>query len=194
AVNLIEVRTLYLAVGALNRRGVPTTLVRLGRDLVDPVPFELAWIRRNVIDLGVRPHVEVPRYLALADVLVQPGRSDAFNDYRFPSKLPEFLATGRPVVLPATNIGLHLRDGEECVLLEDGSALEIAAALQRLFDDPDLSRRLGVAGRRFAQENLSWAKTTTKLLDFYLQITRASPSVEPLAREELQLIARYGKY
>src|SRR5262249_10575292 len=158
----------YLAVGALNRRGIPTTLVRLGQDRVDPLSFELSWIRRNVVDLGVRPHVEIPRYLALADVLVQPGRSDQFNDYRFPSKLPEFLAMGKPVVLPATNIGLHLKDNDECMLLKDGSALEIAAALERVFDDPSLSRRLGVGGRRFAEEHLSWPKSATKLLDFYL--------------------------
>src|SRR5262249_55511129 len=125
AVNLDEARTLYLALGALNRRGINTTLVRLGSDTVDPVASELAWIRRYVVDVGLRPHLDIPEYMALADVLVQPGKSDGFNDYRFPSKLPEFLAMGKPVVLPATNIGVHLRDGEDCILLRDGSALEI---------------------------------------------------------------------
>jgi hypothetical protein len=46
--------------------------------------------------------------LALADLLVQPGKPDAFNDYRFPSKLPEFLSVGRPVILPDTNIAKHM--------------------------------------------------------------------------------------
>src|SRR5262249_46780805 len=192
--NLIEARTLYLAVGALNRRHIPTTLVRLGQDLVDPVPHELAWVRRHVIDVGMRPHVEVPRYLALADVLVQPGKSDEFNDYRFPSKLPEFFAMGRPVVLPATNIGLHLRDGEDAILLRDGSALELATTLERLFADPDLAQRLGRAARTFAETHLTWSQSVIKLLDFYRQIADPSAPVVPLRLQPQQLVARYALY
>ena len=44
---------------------------------------------------GFVPKARLPRLLALADVLVQPGRAGAFNDYRLPSKLPEFLAAKR---------------------------------------------------------------------------------------------------
>src|SRR6185437_16944685 len=104
-------------------------LVRLGRDFVQFLEPEVNEIERNVVRVSLQPRTEVPRYLRLADVLVQPGRAGGFNDYRFPSKLPEFLATGRPVVLPATNLGRFLRDGDECLLLERGDALEIAAAV-----------------------------------------------------------------
>ena len=52
-----------------------------------------------------------PQLLVAADILVQPdGSPGPFNDYRFPSKLPDFFASGRPVVLPKTNIGLYLSE------------------------------------------------------------------------------------
>ena len=83
----------------------------------------------GLIELGWVARRHIPELLAAADVLVQPGRPDDFNDYRFPSKVPEFLASGRPVVLPRTNIGLHLRDRREALLLDLGSAAEIAEAV-----------------------------------------------------------------
>src|SRR5262249_51803852 len=108
--NAAEMRSLYLAIALLNRVGRPVTLLRLGVDGLDFLGEARPWVQPHVVALGGRPHAEQPRYLALADALVQPGRSDAFNDYRFPSKLPEFLAMARAVVLPATNIGRYLTD------------------------------------------------------------------------------------
>ena len=63
---------------------------------------------------------EIPRYLALADAFVQPGAPDEFNRYRLPSKVAEFLAMGRPVILPRCNIGNELTEGENAMLLETG--------------------------------------------------------------------------
>jgi 2-polyprenyl-3-methyl-5-hydroxy-6-metoxy-1,4-benzoquinol methylase len=112
--------------------------------------------------------------MRLADVLVQPGHPGEFNDYRIPSKLPEFLATGRPVVLPATNIGRYLRDGEECVLLRRGDALEIAGTLRRLLSDAQLRQRLGEGARAFAERNFSWTDSARKLKRFYDRVLRES--------------------
>jgi glycosyltransferase involved in cell wall biosynthesis len=109
---------------------------------------ELKSIERHVVRVPLQPRSEVPRYLGLADVLVQPGRAGAFNDYRLPSKLPEFFATGRPVVLPATNLGTVAADGEECLLLRRGDALEIAAVVERVLDDGELRERLRAAPAR----------------------------------------------
>jgi glycosyltransferase involved in cell wall biosynthesis len=167
AANAAEMRTLYLAVALVNRRGLPLRLVRLGKDHVDFLGPELHGVREHVLELGIRPRKELPRYLALADVLVQPGRSDPFNDYRFPAKLPEFLAMGRPVILPRTNIGRFLRDGEECLLLDEGDAPEIARKVELLLRDPALRERLACGGRRFAEQNLSWRRSAEKLVALY---------------------------
>ena len=165
--NASELRSLYLAVAALNRAGRRVKLVRLGRDYVRFVESELKSIERHVIRVPLQPRSEVSRYLRLADVLVQPGRPGGFNDYRLPSKLPEFFATGRPVVLPATNLGRFLADGEECVLLRRGDALEIAQVVEKLLDDDELRARLGHAARAFAERSFSWPASAQKLKGFY---------------------------
>ncbi|MGA9373371.1 MAG: glycosyltransferase [Solirubrobacterales bacterium] len=174
--NLRELFSLYLAVQLLRRRGRPVRLVRLGSTKlggVDPRTFQA--MRQGVPELGDVPWREIPGYLALADAFVQPGAPDDFNRYRLPSKLPEFLAMGRPVILPACNLGNDLRDGEDALLLREGTGLEISARIEQLLDDRDLARRLGHAARRFAVEQLSWPKNAARLVDFYRQRLAALP-------------------
>jgi len=174
--NVRELFSLYLAVQLLRRRGRRVQLVRLGSTKlggVDPRTFQA--LRNGLPDLGDVDWREIPGYLALADAYVQPGAPDDFNRYRLPSKLPEFLAMGRPVILPACNLGNDLRDGEDALLLREGTALEIAARIEQLLDDRALARRLGDAARRFAVDRLSWPKNAARLADFYRQRLAALP-------------------
>jgi glycosyltransferase involved in cell wall biosynthesis len=178
ASNADEMRSLYLAIEAVNRAGRPLRLVRLGRDYVQFLERELRDVEEHVVRVPLQPRAEVPRYVRLADVLVQPGRPGGFNDYRFPSKLPEYLATGRPVVLPETNVGRQLEDGAEAVLLRRGDALEIAAAVERLLDDRELRERIGRGGREFAERTFSWAGSARRLRDFYDRVLDAPRPVD----------------
>ena len=172
--NQHDLLSLYLAVKLLQRRGRPVKLIRLGETEFGGVdPRTLRALADGVPHLGDVPWREVPGYLALADAYVQPGAPDDFNRYRLPSKLPEFLAMGRPVVLPRCNIGNELRDGENALLLERGDALEIAARIERLMDDAALQQRLGDGARAFALENLSWRRNSEQLLAFYRRILGA---------------------
>jgi len=162
-----EMRELYLALNLLNQGGTPTRLIRTGfnsAQFKDSLGFD--W-EKYVVDLGFVAKDRLPELLALADVLVQPGRAGPFNDYRLPSKLPEFLAMGRPVVLPAANIGAGLRDGEDALLLRTGQPNEIAAACRRIFGDAALSARLARGGLAFARANFDLADATARLAAVY---------------------------
>jgi glycosyltransferase involved in cell wall biosynthesis len=166
--NQRELFSLYLAVKLLERRGRRVRLVRLGTTKVggvDPRAFQA--LRYGVPDLGDVDWREIPGYLALADAYVQPGAPDDFNRYRLPSKLPEFFAMGRPVILPACNLGNELNDGENALLLRKGDALEIAARLEQLLDHPELAASLGQNARRFALDRLDWSRNARRLADFY---------------------------
>jgi glycosyltransferase involved in cell wall biosynthesis/2-polyprenyl-3-methyl-5-hydroxy-6-metoxy-1,4-benzoquinol methylase len=165
--NFQEVRSLVLAIALVNRRGFRVKLVKTGwnhyvlPELSDPE------IAQNVIDRGFVSRREEPRLLAAADVLVQPGQPNEINDFRFPAKLPEFLASARPVVLPRSNLGLLLKDGEEGVLLEHGHSADIANALERLAKNPEMRARIGRGGRAFALQNLDWVKNVATITRFY---------------------------
>ena len=168
--NVGEARSLVAAVAALHRRGHHLTLAKTGWNFTDIPYFESGKRDGFIKDLGFCARSDIPRLVACADVLVQPGRAGDFNDYRFPSKLPEFLVSGIPVVLPRTNIGRFLHDDEECVLLDEGHALEIATRLEPLLEDGGRRRRIGAAGRRFAQRELTWSRSAKALMQFYDEV------------------------
>lgn len=176
--NAAELHTLHTAVALLARDGVPVRLLRTG----PPAPWfwrSLSPDERAVcIDLGYVSRMELPDLLSLADVLVQPGASGPFNDYRLPSKLPEFLACGRPVLLPAANLALEMRDGREALFLRRGSPEEIAARCRELFDDPTRADALAHAAREFALTHFDPARALSNLADFYREIIRRPPRID----------------
>ena len=170
-----EMRELYLAVALLNQRGTPTRLLRTGFNSPQFLAGLSADIQAHVLDLGFVAKSRLPHLLALADVLVQPGHPGAFNDYRLPSKLPEFLASGKPVVLPPTNLASLLRPDLDAVFLTTGSPDEIADTCQRLFAAPTLCATLGQNATAFARAHFDLAANTRDLTAFY-QDTVARPS------------------
>ena len=167
AANLAEMRSLYLAVGLLNRFGHRVRLIRLGIDTVDIFGAARSQLQPFIIPVGLKAYHEQPRYLALADALVQPGRADKFNDYRFPSKLPEFLRMGRPVVLPKSNVGLAMADEQNCLLLREGTATEVADKIERLILNQSLREQLATGATAFAREHLSWRKAANVVIELY---------------------------
>lgn len=166
--NRAEVRELYRAVGELNRGGLPCTLLRTGRDFCEFLGAERDSLLANVLDLGrIEHHHHLPPLMALADVFVQPGAPDPFNDYRFPSKLPEFFALGRPVILPRTNLGLVTRHRIDAFVLDRADAPAIAAAVGELRRDPALYERLSRGAAEFAAAHFSWMRSAAALAEFY---------------------------
>lgn len=171
AANAAEVRELYAAVLELNRAGQPVTLIRTGLDAVDFLGDLAGPAAPHVLTLGqILHHHHLPPLMALADIFVQPGTADAFNDYRFPSKLPEFFALGRPVVLPATNLGTQLRHGTDAYVLERADAAGIVTAVTELRRDRVLYERLSQGALAFAERHFSWPRSAEALAGVYRTI------------------------
>jgi glycosyltransferase involved in cell wall biosynthesis len=167
--NAAEVRSLYLAVALLNREGHPTHLVRTGRDFCSFLDDDGRWVKPFLRELGIAPRERMPEILALADLFVQPGRADHFNEYRFPSKLPEFLAMGKPVILPASNIAHEMVSGRDAWVLDRADGTRITEAAKRIGQDAELHARLSAGALEFARTRLSWPTQAAKLKEFYLK-------------------------
>ena len=165
--NAAEVRELYAAVLQLNRAGHSVTLLRAGLDTVDFLGPLAADVAPHVLALGQIRHHHQPPLMALADIFVQPGEPDPFNDYRLPSKLPEFFSIGRPVILPRTNVGALARHGVDAYVLERADAAGIAAAVIELRGDRALRERLSQGALAFAAAHFDWRRSAEALAKFY---------------------------
>ncbi len=166
------VSTLLDAAEILVRRGEGLRLVFVGGS--DRFP-EVERRARELLGerLAVRGRVayeRMPEALAEADVLVIPRPRSRTAAFGFPSKLAEYLATGRPVV--ATRVGDVERfvvHGENGLLVPPGAPSALADALLSL-RDPELRRRLGAAGRATAEAELSWRRIAADLEAFLRRV------------------------
>ncbi|MBE7537350.1 MAG: glycosyltransferase [Opitutaceae bacterium] len=168
--NESEILDLYLAVKLLNEQGTATRLIRTGFNSPQFIEALPAGWQDWTIDLGFIEKARLPGLLALSDVLVQPGHPGRFNDFRLPSKLPEYLASGRPVITIASNIGLELQDGKNSILLSDATPQSIADACRRVFEDPRSAATIGAGGVTFARERFDLTKNSRRLEQFYAEL------------------------
>jgi glycosyltransferase involved in cell wall biosynthesis len=112
----------------------------------------------------VRPHLEQ------AAVVVVPIRMGGGTRL----KVLEGLALERPMV--STSLGCEgiAVENDQHLLIADG-AEAFAAAVLRLFDDPELSRQLGRNGRELVRRDYSWDAAGTRLEALYDRVLARPP-------------------
>ncbi len=118
----------------------------------------------RVVFTGQRPPSSMPRYLAIADLLVSP-RSLGTNT---PLKIYSYLRAGTPIV--ATRLLTHTQvlDDESAVLTEP-TPEAFGAAIVALASDPGRRQKLGSSARRLSEERYSYPRyleRTREVLDF----------------------------
>lgn len=174
--NVEEVRSLYLAVALANRMGCAMRLIRTGVDFVPLAEHGEDLLRANAHELGRVDRDLLPRLVHAADFLVQPGRIDDWNRLRVPSKLPDFLVSGRAVVLPRVNLGEHLTPGVDALVLESAAAEDLLACFLEWAHRPEERREIGAAGARFARNHLTWEAAADAVSTRYRAILDRDPS------------------
>jgi glycosyltransferase involved in cell wall biosynthesis len=148
---------------------IPTArLLMVGGDppQVEEARWEVArcGIAERVVFTGQRPPSEMPRYLAISDVLVSP-RSTGMNT---PLKIYSYLHAGKPIV--ATKLPTHTQAlDDESAALADPTPEAFAAALVELASDADQRQKLGEGARRLSEERYSYPRyleRTREVIDF----------------------------
>jgi len=181
--NVAEVRSLYLAIALANRMGTPVKLLRTGSDCAQLDDHGVEELRKHEIKLGFVPRNDLPLLVHAADLLIQPGADDDWNAQRFPSKLPEFLASGRPVMLPKVNLGTFLQNGVNSIVLEKANAQAITAGLLEWLPRKDCLQKIGAGGRTFAEKYLKWSKAVDRIDELYRRILERPLSVKKADKE-----------
>lgn len=173
ASNMRDVHELYVAVGMLHRAGTPMRLITYGNysaEVAKAVFGELE-TEECLVDLTERvTPAMIPDIMQAADLLVQPGHYNTFNKYRFPCKIPLFLASARPTILPEFFLKGRLTHGKNCLLHKENKPDELSSLMLYLVRYPARATAIGMAGRAFAAENFSWEKSAASLSAFYHDI------------------------
>lgn len=97
-----------------------------------------------------------------ADVMLNPSLAD-----NMPNSMLESMASGVPVV--STNVGgipFIVQDGVTALLVKPGEPEAMAAAILNLLEDPELWRKLSIAGLREV-ERYTWTQVAPMLAETY---------------------------
>jgi glycosyltransferase involved in cell wall biosynthesis len=108
---------------------------------------------------GIAAHYEA------ADVLVHASFAEGI-----PVVLMEAMAHRLPVVAAGVmGVAELVRDGENGVLVRPGRPDELADAVERLAEDPDLRRRMGEEGRRTVESEFDVSSNAARLRELFRQ-------------------------
>ena len=108
---------------------------------------------------GFVPHDKVAETMRSLDILVNCSRTESFGVV-----ICEASASGLPVI--ATDVGgirEAMQGGKTGILVPRNDAEALASAMIKLADDPDLRKRMGVAGRTFISTEYEWARCVDKM-------------------------------
>ncbi len=125
---------------------------------------------RAVIRTGFVSYEEMNRYLAACDLCWLPLGDTGANRGRWPLKLNDYMAVGRPVVATAVGDLTRVLQEHEIGLLTRDEPEDLAQAAIRLLEDPALRERLGQNARRVAEEVFDWGLLTAELLGLYERV------------------------
>ncbi|MEE9284929.1 MAG: glycosyltransferase family 4 protein [Dehalococcoidia bacterium] len=177
-----------LEMAASLKRGLPRALVLLVGAGADGEALREEARRRgldNVRFFGQQPRERVPTFINASDLCLVTLRQAGVFRTVIPSKMLEFMACARPVVLAV--------DGQARAIVEaagagrfvppqDGDAL--AGAVIDLERDPDERRRLGANGRTHVLERFHRQRQAERYLDLLHRVAAARGRVDSLSVAE----------
>jgi len=136
-----------------------------GRSLANAIKADPALA--NVSLLGEMSDEQLAERLRAADGLILTRRNTRSEVYAFPTRLVEYLKTGRPVfVSNVGDIGMYLADGEQAILLPTDDAAAVAKRIQQVAESIDRGAAIGLAGNRQGARVFDRKANAAKLLEF----------------------------
>jgi glycosyltransferase involved in cell wall biosynthesis len=124
---------------------------------------------KRITYLGPIPKEEMPIFLYNSEILAIARPESKQAEGGFPTKLGEYLATGRPVC--ATTVGelpKYLSDNKSVFFAVPGSVESFSEALERALNDKN-AKEIGMAGRNIALEHFNKEIQAKLLYEFLLK-------------------------
>ena len=123
---------------------------------------------------GRIPDDDVIRILSSADVCLAPDPKNPLNDLSTMNKIVEYMSLSRPIV------SYDLREarvsaGDAALYAIANDVNDFARCIGTLLDSPESRERMGAAGRRRVEDEISWARSEVGLLAAYERALEVAP-------------------
>ncbi|MDI6847452.1 MAG: glycosyltransferase family 4 protein [Candidatus Bathyarchaeia archaeon] len=144
---------------------------------------ELApWLRGRIGELGLDnvildtsflPKEKLSALLGSADVFVLPMASMSFVDEGLPTKVFEYQAYGKPIIVVSEGEpARYIKVTKSGLIVKPNDAHGFAEAVMRLYKDEKLAAELGSNGRQYVSGNLTTEKIGARMYDVLTSVAR----------------------
>ncbi|VGO12156.1 hypothetical protein PDESU_00707 [Pontiella desulfatans] len=108
------------------------------------------------VHLGRLPQEQFVEALTCADVFLLPFADEIYNRGRWPCKIGDYLAAGRPIVSNPVGEVRELMQKHQVGILTDFDSDKFAEGIKNVLEDLDQSRSMGQNARHVAENELAW--------------------------------------
>jgi glycosyltransferase involved in cell wall biosynthesis len=130
-------------------------------------------ISEKIVFTGKVSRDDMPQYLCNATVLVLSRPRNKQAEGGFPTKLGEYLSTGRPtVVTKVGEIEDYLTDEVNAFLAVPDSAEAFASRIMYVLSNRDLAEKVGLNGKRLAYTTFNYKIQAENLADFIRNLSK----------------------
>jgi glycosyltransferase involved in cell wall biosynthesis len=163
-----DARFLFTALDLLRRDWPECRLVVIGRHSCDLRRYREA--RSGWFDTGEVSYEDLVSYIAASDVLLLPLADSVANRARWPSRVNDYLAAGRPIVTTDVGDVAKLMRESDAGVVTHTEPEGFAAGVSALLQDRELRAACGRRGRAVAETQLAWPIVTKTLEEFYMKL------------------------
>ncbi|KPK81462.1 MAG: hypothetical protein AMS27_15465 [Bacteroides sp. SM23_62_1] len=121
----------------------------------------------RVVFTGRIERDQLPAYLQSSKILALARPESKQAEGGFPTKLGEYLAAGRPVVVTSVGeIPVYLKDGVNAFIAKPNDPVSFAEKLDFAISNPELADKIGEEGRKLVYNEFNYKVQSQKLADF----------------------------
>jgi len=131
-------------------------------------------IAEKVVFTGFVHRNEIPGFLKQSTLLVLARPDNIQARGGFPTKLGEYLAAGKPVLVTATSdIPLYIKHGANGYLAQPGSATDFAEKMKIILSDYETAAKVGEEGKKLTASVFNHTFQAHRILSFIESLKRS---------------------
>lgn len=129
-------------------------------------------LNNNIIQTGWCSRDELPWYLSVADAFLLPMKNNPVNLARWPNKIGEYMAAGRPTICTKVGDAAELIEEEKIGLVSEASPQDFASKIMLILKNRDLSKRMGKRAREVAEHKFAIDIQGLKIKSIYEDLVK----------------------
>jgi glycosyltransferase involved in cell wall biosynthesis len=150
--------------------GEPTAYLR---EQVVPLVAKLG-LEDRIRYFGEQPQDIIAEAVAACDLGVVPNLRTVFTEINLPTRIFEYVALGKPVIVPETQGIRDYFDTDSVLFFKGGDVESLAAQIQWVFDHPDKTQAIVREGQKVYRRHF-WKEEERRLLGLIAGLVRKAP-------------------